>query len=168
MNFLRNALTALLIVALFSCNHQQSNTENGDTTLVRKSPTEKTATTKPGEASLHNFNRCDSLVTLILKTSPRYIELTKGLNEKVIKNGGQSFGVSMEGSPNHAKDNTPEYSKTYNFTIYEMYPDRQLNTARFSFDPRSNKLYEYDVVNDKQIPVEYDHSLLVKYEALCK
>jgi len=74
----------------------------------------------------------------------------------------------MEGSPNPRQDKTWSYSKTYDFTLYEMYPDRQLNTARFSFNPEDKLLYEYDEVHDQLKPIAFDRELLKKYEALCK
>jgi hypothetical protein len=124
--------------------------------------------TNPNKNAGIEFKNCRNVVMDILKTSPRYIQLTKTLNEEVIKNGGTSFGVSLESSPNPSQDNTCCYSKTYDFSVYEMYKNRQLNTTRFSFDPNNNKLYEYDAVLDKLVEIEFDKNLLNKYEAICK
>jgi hypothetical protein len=59
-------------------------------------------------------------------------------------------------------------SQTYEFTVYEVYTDRELNTARFSFNPNSRQLYEYDEIRNLLKPIEFDRKLLKKYDALCK
>jgi len=110
---------------------------------------------------------CEKFIVEILKTTSRYKQITKGLNKAVVKNGGQFFGVRLEGSPDPKRNTTCGYSKTFDFIIYEMYPDRQLNTARFSFDPNKKQLYEYDINNDKLKLLEFDAKLLPKYDSLC-
>ena len=100
------------------------------------------------------------VVKSILKTSVRYSQITKGLNRAVIENGGQGFGICLERSPNPKKDGAMGLSKTYDFVVYEMYPERQLNIAWFSFNPRNNKLYEYDPILDHQKQIAFDKNLL--------
>ena len=102
------------------------------------------------------------VVKSILKTSVRYSQITKGLNRAVIENGGQGFGICLERSPNPKKDGAMGFSKTYDFVVYEMYPERQLNIAWFSFNPRNNKLYEYDPILDHQKQIVFDKNLLEK------
>jgi hypothetical protein len=108
------------------------------------------------------------LVELVLTTSPRYIEVTKGLKDKVVKNGGIDFGVNLESSPEQGNGKKGLYSNTYDFTIYETYKERQLNTSRFSFNPENKQLYEYDILNDSLVPIEFDRTLLPKYDSLNK
>ena len=158
----------LFILAAFACNNRQSKKAD-DTGSVASNPISEEPMLKGIEKSgQKDLKPCDNLVKEILTTSARYRQLTKELNKEVIKNGGLYFGIAMEGSPNPRQDKTWSYSKTYDFTLYEMYPDRQLNTARFSFNPEDKLLYEYDEVHDQLKPIAFDRELLKKYEALCK
>ncbi len=110
---------------------------------------------------------CENLITEIVTTSDRYKQITKGLNKAVVKNGGQFFGIRLDGSPDPKPKEVCRYSKTFDFIVYEMYPDRQLNTARFSFDPDKKLLYEYNINSDKLKPLEFDKNLLLKFDSIC-
>jgi hypothetical protein len=168
MKTYRITIIVFSMLAAFACNNQQSKKAEGDASAVRKLTSEKSIIKKIDKTEQKDFKPCECLVTEILTTSPRYRQLTKGLNKAVVKNGGVSFGISLEGSPNPRQDKAWSYSKNYDFTVYEMYTERQLNTARFSFNPNNKQLYEHDAVHDKLIPIEFDRNLLVKYKALCK
>jgi hypothetical protein len=156
------------MLAVFACNNQQSKKADDNSSAVSKPASEKPIRKKTEKTGQKDIKPCENLVKEILTTSARYKQLTKGLNKAVIKNGGLYFGVNLEGSPNRGQDKAWSYSKTYDFTIYEMYTDRQLNTARFSFNPENKQLYEYDAVHDQLKPIEFDRNLLPKYETLCK
>jgi hypothetical protein len=110
---------------------------------------------------------CENLITEIVTSSNRYKQITKGLNKAVVKNGGQFFGIRLDGSPDPKPKEVCGYSKTFDFIVYEMYPDRQLNTARFSFDPDKKLLYENNINSDKLKPLEFDKKLLIKYDSIC-
>jgi hypothetical protein len=99
----------------------------------------------------------------IVETSPRCKQLTKGLYERVVKNGGTSYGVMLESSPNPKTDPSQEYSKTYNFNLHESYPDRMPVIARFVFDPKKQQLYEDDVVNAQLVAIAFDKKLLALF-----
>lgn len=99
----------------------------------------------------------------IVETSPRCKQLTKGLYERVVKNGGTSYGVMLESSPNPKTDPSQEYSKTYNFNLHESYPDRMPVIARFVFDPKKQQLYEDDVVNAQLVAIPFDKKLLLLF-----
>ncbi|RPH31866.1 MAG: hypothetical protein EHM93_11810 [Bacteroidales bacterium] len=122
---------------------------------------------KDSKKNKFRLNR-ESIIQEIITTSPRYKELTKGLYDVVIKNGGSSIGISLEGSPDAKKDKVISYSKTYDFTLYEMYTERKMNTTRFSFSPEKKQLYEYDAVNDTLKPIDFDKNLLIKFESFNK
>jgi hypothetical protein len=156
------------LVVLYSCNIPQNKKAEEKQTPAEEQSTEKPVLEKLVKFEHKEFKTCESLVTEILKTSPRYKEITKGLDKAVIKNGGSSFGIHLEGTPYPGEGNNQNYSKTYDFTIYEVYPDRQLNTARFSFNPATKKLYEYDIVNEKLIAIDFDRNLLKQYGTVCK
>ncbi|QXU41987.1 hypothetical protein [Pedobacter sp. D749] len=99
----------------------------------------------------------------IVETSPRCKQLTKGLYERIVKNGGTSYGIMLESSPNPKTDPSQEYSKTYNFNLHESYADRMPILARFVFDPKKQQLYEEDVVNNKLIAIAFDKKLLTLF-----
>jgi hypothetical protein len=168
MKTIRIALIIFSMLAVFACNNQQSKKAEEDTTVIRKPISKKTIIKKTDIIEQKEIKLCEDLITEIVTTSPRYRQLTKGLYKAVVNNGGQSFGIRLEGSPSPGQGKTKNYSKTYDFTLYEMYPDRQLNTARFSYNPNKKQLYEYDEINTQLNPIEFDSNLLLKYEALCK
>ena len=99
----------------------------------------------------------------IVETSPRCKQLTKGLYERIVKNGGTSYGIMLESSPNPKTDPSQEYSKTYNFNLHESYSDRMPVIARFVFDPKKQQLYEDDVVNAQLIAIPFDKKLLLLF-----
>lgn len=102
----------------------------------------------------------------IVETSPRCKQLTKGLYERVVKNGGTSYGVMLESSPNPKTDPSQGYAKTYNFNLHESYADRMPILARFVFDPKKQQLYEEDVLNDKLIAIAFDKTLLKRFNKI--
>ncbi|MFO7658712.1 MAG: hypothetical protein R6W78_16755 [Bacteroidales bacterium] len=156
------------MLTVFACNTQSGKNQADDTTEVDNLPSDKIIMQHKDETGENDFEACEDLVKEILTTSQRYIELTKGLEKRILKNGGLSYGLSLERSPLPDKVKIGESSKTYDFTIFEVYVDRQLNTVRFSFNPDNKQLFEYDAVNDKLIPIEFDRMLLLKYDELCK
>ena len=79
-----------------------------------------------------------------------------------------SIGVSLEGSPNPKQDKAWRLSKTYDYTICEKYPDRQLNTARFTYNQYKKQLYEYDMADNQLKPIEFDRTLSIKFDTLCR
>ncbi len=168
MKIIRISVIVFLMLAVFACNNKQSKKAENDDPANEKPVSEKSIIKKIDNIKQKKINLCEDIVTEILTTCPRYIQLTKGLNKAVIKNGGQSFEVKLEASPYSTQNKAWGYSKTYDFTVYEMYTDRELNIARFSFNPDNKQLYEYDVIEDKLEPIEFDRNLLSKYEALCK
>lgn len=111
---------------------------------------------------------CLDIVMKMLETSPRYLELTKGLDKAIIKNGGTSFGITVEGSPNPKIDDALDYSETYDFNIHETYPEHTTTIARFTFNPSKKQLYEYDVVNDKLNPIDFNKKLILEFDKVCK
>ena len=111
---------------------------------------------------------CIDIVMEILITSPVYLKKTKGLYEAVVKNGGTSFGIIIEGSPNPKSDEAMDFSNTYDFSLHETYPDHNATIGHFSFNPTQRQLYEYDVAEDKSNPIDFDRNLLLKFNEICK
>jgi len=110
---------------------------------------------------------CHLIIYQILTTSTRYQNLTKGLAERVIANGGTSYGLLYEGSPNPAIDSAMEYSRTYDYSLHESYPDRQPVIARFSFDRKKRQLFEYDTAQDSLIAIAFNKKLLLDLDKAC-
>jgi hypothetical protein len=168
INTIRTTVVVVILLTVFACNNKQSKKAENNDFKIEKPATEKSTDNKTRKTGYIELKSYDSIVTEILTSSPRYKQLTKGLNKAVVKNGGQYFEVNLERSPIPNHDKRWNYSRTYDFVVYEMYTDRQLNIARFSFDPDNKQLYEYDAVMNQQIPIVFDKSLLSKYEALYK
>lgn len=108
-------------------------------------------------------NKAD-IVEQIVTTSPTFLKMTKGLAAGVVKNGGTSFGISMESSPNMEISGTDDQADTYIFELHETYPDRNVTIARFSFDPKKKQLFRYDGVNDTWNVIDFDKRWLVKFD----
>ncbi|OFX26541.1 MAG: hypothetical protein A2041_13250 [Bacteroidetes bacterium GWA2_31_9b] len=164
----RTAIALLLIFFAFACNNNQNKENAMNPSDVKKTTTDDSNVENKDQTIKKGSLQPESIVKEILTTSPRYTELTNGLNERIINNGGLSFEILMEKSPDQSQINEYSYSETYDFTLYEMYPDRRLSIARFSFNPNNKKLYEFDAANDQLKPIEFDKNLLLKYEALIK
>jgi hypothetical protein len=168
MRILKVMLIVLFIFSAFVCYNNQGRAKSGYAgTSVKRTVGKHSvaiADNKEGEKTVP----CINLIVEIVKTSPRYRELTKGLEEEIKKNGGISYGISLEGSPHPAKDKACCYSKTYDFTVNEIYSSRQLSAARFSFNPENQLLYEYDAVLEEKVRIDFDEDLLLTYDVICK
>ena len=157
---------AALMIFMLACHARQNKHLNQNDSLVVNPAIEEPANKKEEKIPPH-VSRIppESLAKEILTTSARFKELTKGLYLAVVKNGGLSYGVTLEGSPEPKKDKAWTYSKTFDFTVFELYPNRQLNIARFSYNPDENQLYEYNAVKDKMEPIAFDRNLLLEWES---
>ena len=114
------------------------------------------------------IHECIETVYRILESSDRWKQYTKGLYERVRKNGGTSYGIILEGSPNPKRDTALRFSKTFDISLHESYPDHNSTIARFSFDPNKGRLYEYDTLNDSLILLSFDKRLLKYFYHACK
>jgi hypothetical protein len=150
-------------LVLVSCGRRAEDNPTKSATDCTKANVKES--TPSGETRTRN---CLDVVTEILTSSPAYQKRTLGLAEAVQKNGGSSFGITLEGSPNPEKDQALNPSETYDFSLHETYEDRMPTIARYSFNPSEKQLYEYDVVNDQLIPIDFDKNLLAALAELCK
>ena len=127
-----------------------------------------------GQGSKNNFKTdsgkltCIENVYRILESSYRWKKYTKGLYERVKKNGGTSYGTILEGSPNPKRDTALRFSKTFDISLHESYPDHNSTIARFSFNPKNGRLYEYDTMNDTLILLSFEKRLLKGFYHACK
>ena len=129
--------------------------------------TDKSRTNQYEAKEYREVKTCVDVVMEILVTSPTFLKETKGLEEAIVKNGGTSFGITIEGSPNPQNDGALDYSKTYDFNLHETYSDRMPVIARFTFNPMDRQLYEYVVAEDKLNPIDFNRNLLLKFNDLC-
>ncbi|WP_136669268.1 hypothetical protein [Flavobacterium sp. H122] len=124
--------------------------------------------TKAIDRKSKKFTSCLDVVLEILRTSPEYIKTTKGLYETVVKNGGTSHGITVNGSPNPERDKALGYSKNFELSLHETYPDRMPTLEHYVFDTTKRKLYRYDTANDSLIPIIFNKNLIKDYLSLCK
>ncbi len=141
---------------------------NWKITIESDDVTDKKNRKQPSISDNSEHKACIDIAMEILRTSPVYQKRTKGLAEAIVKNGGISFGIIYEGSPNPEKDESMSYSETYDFSLHESYPDRIVTIARFTFDPTARQLYELDEKKDKLNPIAFDRSLLTVFLNRCK
>jgi hypothetical protein len=150
----------LFTVLLVACNSQpskqMSDTTNYDSTNVKKSE------------SVERTGFCNQFAEEILKSSPRYKNLTDGLLQAVRQNGGTSVSIVIEKSPDTTNNKSYEYSANYEMRLAENYPDRQVSIARFVFDPASKELYEYDVIADTLNSIPFEAKLLDDPQKYCR
>lgn len=153
-----------LIFILISCHKNETVKKSEDVTkaVVLKD------SVKPQTEKAADSITCIDVVLEILTTAPSYVEGTKGLYEAVVKNGGTSFGITVEGSPNPKIDKALDYSETYDLNLHETYPDRMPTIARYTFDPVKKQLYEYSAAEDSLISIEFNKDLLMKYNKICR
>lgn len=174
LNFMKRAIQLigiLIIIIIASCANSNTSTSiSNDTITVKELADESDDSTENSISTpeLSQSNPCLDIAMEILTTSPAYLKKTKGLYEAVVKNGGTSFGITVEGSPNPQKDNALDYSENYDFNLHETYPDRSPVIARFTFNTSEKKLYEYDVAENKLVPIKFDSKLLMKFDEICE
>lgn len=104
--------------------------------------------TEEEEADFDEF----SLIMDQLIGSSYIIKKTEGLYDRIVANGGSGFDFALEGCPNQERYGCMEYSETYDFHMFEVYPDRIVTIDRFSYIPETGNFMLYDVVNDTYVP----------------
>lgn len=155
-----------LIIILFSCQKNEK-TKATEPVITKKVVVKNSAKSEATEKTVDSIT-CVDVVLEILTTAPSYVEGTKGLYEAVVKNGGTSFGITVEGSPNPKIDKAWSYSETYDLNLHETYPDRMPTISRYTFDPAKKQLFEYNTANDSLIPIDFNKDLLLKFDKICK
>lgn len=100
-----------------------------------------------------------NVVIKILESSAKFKNLTDGLEERIKKNGGKTYGIMFTGSPNPKKDFANSVSKNYEINLHESYDDRMVVIARFLFDPAKQQLFELDQ-EDELKTLSFDKKLL--------
>ena len=167
MKTLSLIFAGLLLTA--SCTQQKQETKKE---TVKTDTLVKTivSTNKPAKADTVRpvfQSPCSQIVYEILTTSESYKSLTDGLEERVIKNGGTSIGFMCEGSTTPKIDSAENYSKPYDDSVHESYPDHSPVIARYTFDPAKKQLFEYNTALDSLIPVSFNKNLLLDLDKAC-
>jgi len=160
-------LLSFVIILIFEVSCQKKDTPKIPDAKIKKEI--KQDVTQPLALKENKKSKtCLDVVFDILTTSPTFVDMTKGLNEAIRKNGGTSYGIIVEGSPNPKEDDADTFSKTYDFNLHESYPDRITTIARYTFDPSEKELYKYDVAEDTLIPIKFNKKLLLEFDKTCK
>jgi hypothetical protein len=163
---MRIVLIGFSILLLFACNNESGKKEKSNVTDYKTERLVNKIESKTKALEQNKTAQIESVLTVILTTSPRYKQLTERLYKSIVNNGGTSFGVRLESCPNPSPNNDWSFSKTYDFVVFEEYPDRRLNTLRFTFNPSDRNLYEYDAMNDKLKSIEFNRNLLKMYDSI--
>lgn len=159
-------MSALLIPIACNGNKSKSNTANPVAAEQKDKIEDKTANKVEDKIEDKELKTCLDVVVEIVTTSPFYLE-KKALEKEIIKNGGRGIGFTIEGSPDPESDGALEKSKTYDFNICEIYPDKNTSIVRITFDPKKKKLYKYDIIEDKHITIDFNRDLLKLLDELC-
>ena len=101
-----------------------------------------------------NEDEVDELSMIIdqLNNSTYLINKTEGLYDRIVANGGSGFDYNIEACPNQERYGCMEYSETYDFVLFEVYPDRFVTIDRFSYIPETGIFMLYDAAEDTYIP----------------
>lgn len=121
------------------------------------------------EAKKENLGmKCIDVVEEIITTCPSYLKKTKGLGQQVIDNGGFGFGHIFEGSPNGEKGDDCPYAEMYEFNLHEYYATHSPTLARYSFNPNTKELFEYNPIDDQLFAIPFNKKLVEKFVKACK
>ena len=93
-----------------------------------------------------------SMIMDQLISSSYLINKTEGLYDRIVANGGSGFDFALEGCPDPATYGCLDFSETYDFVLFEIYPDRNVTIDRFSYIPETGIFMLYDIVNDTYVP----------------
>jgi len=109
---------------------------------------------------------CINYVIDLIRSTSAFQNQTAGLNEKIKKNGGISFGFKVEASPLPDTDNAELYAENIEISLHENYPNRMPIIARYVYVVKENNLYQVDNVEGELILLELDPSSI--YPTKCK
>jgi hypothetical protein len=152
----------IILLSFFSSCTESIQKEQSEST--KRSPVDSIVSIDSNNKS----SSCLDIMEEILTTSPEFKTRTKGLHERIVSNGGITFEIEPEGSPNAQDSSHGGFSSTYDFYLYEYYPDRRTIDARYTFDPARKQLYEVDLAKETLKPIEFDRNLLAEFERRCK
>ena len=158
-----------IIIGLFALCSLVGCKEN-KTTNTEKTESAIQDTVAPHKviSDLHNVSEnCIDAVFKIIESSENYRELTDGLEERIIKNGGTGFGFSVNVSPNPNVDQAIEKGDFYEISVHESYPDRMVNLEYYRFDRHQKKLFVMNIVEGEYEEIAFDHNLIAEFERAC-
>lgn len=158
---------ALLAVAFSFCENNPSPITTRKSVVIDTIKNKQIAAQIKDKKPVKYSNKAD-IVEQIVTTSPTFLKMTKGLDEAVVKNGGTSFGLSMESNPNMEMTGTEYNTDTYIFELHETYPDRNVTIARFSFDPKKKQLFRYNGASDTWTAIDFDKKWLIQLDEYTK
>ena len=120
MKSIGKIVCAFLVLIMFSCQNGEANSDKKselqkievvDSTLEKQELVDEKQAL-PAKKQDKQADIAEQIVT----TSPTFLKMTKELAQRIVKNGGTSFGISLESSPD-------ENDNSYQFELHESYPD---------------------------------------------
>lgn len=153
---MKKSVLFLLTLSLFACTNNTSD--------KKETKEEKTADNPINSKEIS----CAAVIIEILESSAVFKEETEGLQEAIVKNGGTSFGIGIDASPYPENDGVDFHSENYELNLHESYADREVVIDRFMFNLGEMQLYQYNVIEDEYIPIDFDTSLTKKFIAVCE
>lgn len=160
----------VLFLGIFSCSQAVKNNDEPKRIETSKAITERVKEPKPIPEikPIIETKNCVEIIFEIIETSTHFLEKTKGLTDKIIKNGGTSYGLMLEGSPNPIDDDAENESETYDFNLHETYPDHSPIICRYSFNLAKKQLFLYDPAEDEFIEIEFDKKRMKSFNKSCQ
>ena len=150
-----------ILIMLTSCQNVETHTtktQASETPEVADSTLEKQVLADEKQAlPAKEQDKQADIAEQIVTTSPTFLKMTKGLAQRIVKNGGTSFGISLESSPD-------EKNNSYHFELHESYPDRSVTFARFFFNVEKQELTLYNGVEDVWKPIAFDRKWLSQFK----
>lgn len=98
------------------------------------------------------FDNSD-IIFKIIESSSYFKNITNGLSERIIENGGTSYGFNVDKKPSDENDSS---QKIYEISLHETYPDRNVTLTRFIFDIQLEKLFINNIIDTTQIDFNKD------------
>lgn len=155
MNYLYIYFSYFLFLSLgISCNNKNNNVDPVSASELKKSDI---TVKKP----------CDEIVVNIIMSSKEFIELTEGLNDRIIANGGSGYLIVLENNSDSIYNKEQKKSAVYNYSLRENYPDRATPIAKFIFDPNKLLLYQEDMSEGTLKRMSYDKAIVDSFLKNC-
>ena len=151
-----------------SCNNhfpENKVAKRNDTLAIMPNPAVASADSQSKTLESVNRNKPKKelleIITKIIKTSPEFLKLTKGLKKAIIENGGS--GRSLEYLPIPSEQGQ---MGLYYFGLYEVYDNRTPRISSYCFDMNKKQLFKEQILDTDSLatgnlkPMKFDKKLL--------
>jgi len=145
----------LFLSLCISCNNKNNNVDPISASEIK-------------ELDINVKKPCHEFVVNIIMSSKEFIELTEGLNERIIANGGSGYLLVLENNPDSIYNKVQKKSAVYDYSLRENYPDRATPIARFIFDPYKLMLFQEDMSEGTLKRINYDKAFVNSFIQNCE